>query len=259
MSGEFLFLGTGGSMGVPVMGCRCPVCRSDNPKNKRTRSGGLLRGNGVTILIDASQDIRDQALRYSVMGIDAALITHAHHDHVAGIDDLRAFFFEKKEPIPCYMSQETLADLKIRYPYIFQPKGEPSTLLPKFTLHILEGERGDVEIAGIPLRYFSFTQVGMKVTGFRVGNLAYLSDIKEYPDSIFFDIAGVDTLIISALRYDTSSIHFSVDEAIEFARRVEADNTYLTHISHDIEHKRGEEDLPQGIQIAYDGLKVRWN
>ncbi|GAB4233085.1 MAG: MBL fold metallo-hydrolase [Chlamydiales bacterium] len=240
-------------MGVPVIGCSCEVCRSSLPHNQRTRSGSLITINDKKILIDASQDFRDQALRFHLASIDAIFFTHAHYDHTAGIDDLRAY----KKKLPCYMSRSTYEDLKGRYGYIFEKrKKERKTLVSDFEISFLGEERGSVDICAVSFNYMTYEQVGMPVNGFVLGNLGYVSDIKTYPTTIFEDLKGVEILIVSALRQAPSHIHFSIDEAIDFSRMVGAKKTYLTHLSHEIEHEKTQRSLPENVFLAYDGLEV---
>jgi len=258
MSGTFLFLGTGGSMGIPVIGCDCAVCQSHHPKNNRTRSGGLLTIGEKRVLIDASQDLRSQALKHRIEEIDLVIFTHSHHDHVAGIDDLRPFFFGGKGPLPCYLSEETHRDLTLRYSYIFKPKPVKGALLPKFDLHLFEGDRGTTSLFGKEMRYFTYLQSGMKVNGFKIGNFAYLSDIKDYPETLFEDIAGAEILVLSALRDTPSTFHFTVEEAVAFAEKAGARETWLTHIAHDLDHEKTEAVLPENVRLAYDGLQIQY-
>jgi len=256
MKGTLLIMGTGGSMGIPVIGCRCPVCTSTNSRNKRSRSACVVKANQKTILIDASADFRFQALNHDLRTLDAVIFTHAHQDHVGGIDDLRPYFFYHLGPIPCYMSPETAEDVQERFAYIFETKNRSPSLLPKLDVRLFDGERGTLEIEGIPFRYFTYSQVGMPVNGFVIGDLAYVSDIKEYPDTIFEDLKGVKTLIVSALRKEGNPIHFTVDEAVAFSRKVGPEETWLTHIAHELDHDKANSELPEGIQMAYDGLEL---
>lgn len=256
MEGSFLFLGTGASMGVPVIGCNCEVCLSPSPFNKRLRSASLIEIGDKKILLDIGPDFRVQALKFNISSIDALIVTHSHNDHISGLDDLRALFRKTTHSIPLYLSKETLLSLTQKFDYIFiNPENNP-TLLPSFDIHLLEKDRGDIEIVGNMIKYFTYEQSDMTVNGFRFGNLAYLSDIKNYPESIFEDIQGIETLIISSLRLTPSFLHFSVDEAIAFSRKAHAKKTYLTHTAHELDYDKTESYLPEDIRLAYDGLKV---
>lgn len=250
MHGRLLILGSGGSMGVPVIGCDCPVCTSTDPKNKRTRTAALLVYNGRQILIDSGPDFRIQALNCQLKHLDGVILTHAHYDHTAGLDDLRPLMYRAGKPIPTLMSKSTLDDLKIRFYYFFEREH------PKLSIELLEAQSGVQQFLGITFQYFTYTQLGMDVNGFRVGDIAYVSDIKEYSNDIFKSLYGVKVLILSALRHTASPVHLSVDEAIEFANKCRAEKTYLTHIAHDLDHNKTEAYLPPNVRMAYDGLEI---
>ncbi len=254
--GRLLFLGTGGSMGVPVIGCSCAVCQSEHPYNKRLRTSALLSIGNKNFLIDAGPDIRQQLLNAHVMQLDALILTHAHYDHTAGLDELRAFFFKRRSALPCLLSSDTLSEIRERFSYLFKPIHQAKTLLTQFDCHVLPSKRGLVNFVGLPVRYNSYLQAGMAVNGFRFGNLAYLTDIREYSDSIFEDLEGIELLVISALRETPSHLHFSVDEAVAFSQRVQARETYLIHLAHEIDYSKISQLLPQGVYLAYDGLNI---
>jgi len=256
---NILFLGTGGSMGIPVVGCHCAVCKSLACVNKRNRPSVLLSVNEKNILIDAGPDFRTQALKHRIDRLDGIILTHAHNDHTAGIDDLRVFYMWTRKALPCLMSSDTACEIKSRYKYIFSPNPDQKGLVSKLSCEILDEDRGIKTFLGIPCRYFSFFQAGMKVTGFRFGDLGFVSDIKVYPETIFEDLAGVNTLVLSALRFESSYMHFSIDEALAFAAKVGAKKTWLTHIAHEIEHVSTNQLLPSNMSLAYDGLTVNFN
>lgn len=256
MEGKLLFLGTGGSMGIPVIACDCPVCTSTSPKNQRLRPSALLQAGGKQILIDCGPDFKQQAIKYKINQLDGLILTHAHNDHTASLDELRVYCLKSGKPLPCLLSPETAADIKNRFYYLFEEKEPYKGLLSRFTFQPLDGIRGEVDFLGLKMHYFSFYQLGMRVDGFRIGDLAYVSDIKVYPESIFNDLKGVRTLVISALRFQPSPMHFNVDEAIAFAKIVGAENTWFMHIAHELDHAIGSEYLPPGIKLAYDGLEL---
>jgi len=258
MKAEFTLLGTGASMGVPVIGCKCATCTSKNPKNKRLRTSALIQVKGKNILIDVGPDFRMQALRSQIDHLDGLILTHLHYDHIAGIDELRLFNIKQKTQIPCLLSKENLTELNNRYKYIFASIKPKDSLSVKFDYHVLEEDSGMTNFLGLNLAFFSYFQGTMKVNGFRFGNLAYVTDIKKFDSSIFDYLNGVDTLVLSALRFESSPIHFNLDNAIEFAKKVGAKQTFLTHIAHEVEHAAANRYLPENISCGYDGQKIHF-
>ncbi len=256
MQGRFLFLGTGGSSGIPMIGCKCDVCQSASPYNKRLRSAGLIQVQDKNYLIDVGPDFRAQALKYNIDRLNAVLLTHAHADHIGGIDDLRAYYFLGKKRMPCFLSQETFEEVKMRYHYMLQPIAEGKSLSAQLDFQILTDDFGTFDVDGVKIDYFSYFQTGTQVTGYRIGNFAYVSDIREYTDQIFESLKGVETLVLSALRHTPSKMHFSIEEAIAFSRRTSAKITYLTHIAHDLEYAATNALLPPEVRMSYDGLEI---
>lgn len=254
MGNSLLFLGTGGSMGIPVIGCDCSVCLSDNPKNKRLRPSVLLQIGHKNIVVDPGPDFRQQALKFYIDKLDGVILTHAHEDHVGGIDDLRIYILKYHQPIPLLLSQETLEDLEKRFYYIFHQTGQG--VVTKFAPQVLREERGDTRFLDLPIRYFSYNQSGMKVTGFRMGEVAYVTDISESSGQMIEDLKGVQTLIVSALRHTPSEPHFTIDQAVDFSRKVGAKKTYFTHLAHEVDHERVSALLPEGIELGFDGLRI---
>lgn len=257
-TGHFLFLGTGGSMGIPVIGCHCKVCQSDSPCNQRLRPSGLVTIGNKKLLIDCGPDFRLQALKYHIDKIDGLLLTHSHHDHVAGIDELRIYYLRSKQPIPCLLSKETSDEIRSRYSYIFEDMATQEKLTARLDLQIFEDSFGVISFQGIKVGYVLYEQGGMQVSGYRLGNFAYISDIKHYPETIFDHLKGVKTLVVSALRFDPSLMHFNITDAIAFANRVGAHQTWLTHISHELDHEEANAFLPSNIRMAYDGLEFNF-
>ncbi len=243
-------------MGIPVIGCTCKVCTSLIPQNKRLRPAGLIDINGKRFLIDVGPDFREQALKYGITHLDGLLLTHVHFDHIAGIDDLRALYFIHKTKTSCLLSKETLDELKVRYHYLFKPMKEYSTLSAQIEFVSLDKDFGERDFQGIKIEYMSYYQAQTKVTGFRIGDFAYVSDIRTYSEEILHSLEGVKTLVVSALRERPSAVHFSVDEAVEFAQKVGAKKTYFTHIAHELDHLETNKKLPHGIELGYDGLQL---
>lgn len=259
MKGRWLFLGTGSSMGVPQIGCKCSVCQSEDPCNKRLRPSALIQVKKKNLLIDVGPDFRYQALRSTMSHIDGLFLTHCHYDHIAGLDDLRTFNFLQKSTIPCLLSQETFSLLKKRYEYLFSPKEQNGNYSASFTYQILEKEAGKTTFIDLPIQYFSYFQAEEKVTGIRIGDLAYISDIKDFPKNIFQHLQGLNYLILSSVRKKSSRVHFNIEEALLFADQVKAKKTFLTHLSHEIDHEIVQKELPNSVFLAYDGLELTFS
>ncbi|MBI2810223.1 MAG: MBL fold metallo-hydrolase [Candidatus Melainabacteria bacterium] len=256
MQGRFLFLGTGGSTGVPMIGCGCEVCHSTSTFDKRLRSSGLIKIQDKNFLIDVGPDFRIQALHHKIQHLTGVLLTHAHADHIAGMDDLRAYYFKDKKKVPCVLSNETFEEVKVRYHYMLQPAVKGKSLAAQLDFSLLPDDFGVLEFEGVRIHYMTYYQQQMKVTGFRIGNFAYISDIREYSDRVIEMLDGVETLVLSALRHTPNAMHFSVEEAVAFSRRVGATTTYLTHIAHDLGHEATNAMLPSDVRMSYDGLEI---
>lgn len=246
-------------MGVPVVSCSCAVCSSADSRNKRLRPSALLTIGHKRLLIDCGPDFRMQALSVPVEELDGVILTHAHHDHTAGVDDLRIFSLRTDRAMPVLLSPETAKDITRRFYYLFDENNPFKPYMTRLNFQYFDRDRGNVVFQDVPIRYFSYQQGGMRVNGLRIGSLGFVSDIRDYPETIFEDLAGVETLVISALRFSSSPLHFSVDEAIAFATRVGADKTWFTHIAHELDHEATNAYLPKNIRLAYDGLKLEFN
>lgn len=257
--GRFLFLGTGGAAGVPQIGCRCAVCLSKDPLNKRLRAAGLMTLGKSHILIDAGPDLREQALTYHIDDLAAVLLTHSHADHVAGIDDLRPYYFLHKKKLPCVLSNETYAEVKIRYHYLLEAISSSKSISAQIEFQVLPSDFGVYEVAGVEMNYFSYYQVGTKVTGFRLGSFAYVTDIRTYSNQVLQALKGVDILVLSAPRREGNHAHWGLDEAVDFSHKVAAKKTYVTHITHDLEHHALSQELPTDVSLAHDGLEITFN
>ena len=251
------FLGTGTSFGVPQIGCDCAVCRSTDPRDKRTRSGAVLEAEGSTILIDTPPELRLQLISAGFSRIDAVVYTHEHADHINGIDDLRVFSVRQRKPLPLYGPKETLDRLRASFNYIFDDAVMPyeGTSKPRLTLHPTEPDRG-IRIAGIDVLPLAFQHGHLRVFGYRFGNLAYITDIKEIPAAERARLKGLDVLVLNALWWRPHPTHLSISEAIETAQELGARRTYLTHLTHETGHSELETQLPAGVWPAYDGLTV---
>src|SRR3989344_4683064 len=254
MQANFTFLGTGASSGSPRVGCSCEICLSSSLRNQRLRPYGVVRIGDRSLLLDVGPDFRQQALKYRLGALSGLLLTHTHYDHIAGLDELRAFNFSQKKPFPCLLSKESLDELKVRYYYLFKKRGEGESDTVELDCQILPGDAGVIDFLGVSVHYMSYWQGGMKVNGYRIGNFAYVSDIREYDGSIFVALKGVQKLVLSALRKEPNRVHLSLDEAVAFARKVGAEQTWLTHLSHSVDHETACSSLPSDVQPGYDGL-----
>lgn len=249
---ELLFLGTGFSLGVPVVGCKCKVCTSTNPYNKRMRPSLLVELDGKRILIDAPPDFRSVALKYDIHTLDGVLLTHLHYDHMGGFDDLRVFGFFQKKALPVLLSKSTHEEIQKRFDYLFKCEEAKH-----FALHILPNEFGEISFLGFRIKYFTYYQGKTAVTGYRIGNFAYVTDIFRYNEQVIERLKGVQILIISALKPKRTAVHFGIEDAIEFSNKINPDKVFLTHISHDIDYDEQRKDLPSNVFLSYDGLKVQ--
>ena len=250
------FLGTGTSQGVPVIGCDCAVCASVDPRDKRSRSSIHVRTPECSWVIDTGTDFRFQCLRERIKSIDAVVYTHSHTDHIMGFDDLRAFCYSGRK-IPIYAAPETMKDLKRVFNFAFNGENMfPGYVLPE--PHEVEGPfmLGKTELVPLPVKHGN-----ARVNGYlfqRAGRrfAAYLSDCKEIPADVIEQIRGTEILIIDALRHREHPTHLSVGEALEIAKLVKPGQTWFTHICHELPHEETERNLPPGVRIACDGLKL---
>ena len=251
------FLGTGTSFGVPQIGCACAVCRSTDPHDKRTRSGALIQVGDATILIDTPPELRLQLIAAGVGRVDAVIYTHEHADHTAGIDDLRMFSVRARRALPIYGPGETLERLQASFPYIFDATVRPyeGTSKPSLETHAVEPGR-PFAAAGLEVLPLAFWHGHLRVFGYRIGRLAYITDVKMVPPNEREQLRGVDVLVLNALWWRPHPTHLSIAEAIEAARDIGARRTYLTHLTHETGHAELEAQLPAGVAPAYDGLTV---
>ncbi|MBK1789969.1 MBL fold metallo-hydrolase [Persicirhabdus sediminis] len=251
------FLGTGTSTGVPVIGCDCPVCTSDDPRNIHTRSSVYLDTPAGKILVDSGPDLREQALRENLRQVDAVLYTHAHLDHITGFDDLRAFCWRREDPLPMYGSNACIDELKRVFSWAFAKsnthggyiKPDPICFTGPFQLDQLRITPLLVNHASVETHGYRFDYPG-------AASIAYISDVKSIPAQTIIQLENIDILIIDALKEGEHPTHMGVQEAIDTAEKVNAKQVYLTHISHSIDYAELEAKLPPHIHIAYDGLKI---
>ena len=248
------FLGSGTSTGVPVVGCHCDVCESENPKNKRLRQSVKIEHAGKTFLIDTTPDLRTQLLRDPTPRIDFILFTHAHADHMMGLDDIRPYNFFYRCSIPAFANAATAKGIRRAFSYIWDGDSQMGGGKPQLDLHEIDGpfEFEGVRIVPIPVRHGDWT-----ILGYRIGPFAYITDTNGIPEASRQLLQGVDTLAIDGLRLSPPhSTHFIISEAIEAARSVGPRLTYLIHLSHDVDHDAVEATLPPAVKLAYDGLTL---
>ena len=252
------FLGTGTSFGVPVIGCRCAVCHSADPRDRRTRHGALLEDGGRRLLVDTPPELRLQLVAAGVRDVDAVFYTHTHADHVHGVDDLRVFSERTGRPLDVWAHEQDAAVLASRFAYVFDPSIRPveGTSKPEAELHYYRSYE-PLSVAGFELLPLPVPHGFAKVHGFRCGGLGYVTDAKRLPPQTEEALRGVRLLVLNALWFDTPHpTHFSVEEACETAARLGAERTFLTHLSHRTSAAELDQRLPPGIFAAYDGLAV---
>jgi phosphoribosyl 1,2-cyclic phosphate phosphodiesterase len=247
------FLGTGTSQGVPVIACDCEVCTSADKHDKRLRTSILLEGDGKIIAIDSGPDFRYQMLRANVKHLDAIVFTHEHKDHVAGMDDIRAFNYKQHGPVDVYADMRVQTALRREFPYIFDDKGYPG--IPQInlkTITLAPFDIGEVHITPVEVMHYK-----LPVKGYRIKDFTYITDAKTVSDVEKEKIRGSSILVINALQKEKHISHFTLNEAITFAMDIGAEKTYLTHISHRLgKHADISKELPAGIELAYDGLQL---
>lgn len=245
-------LGSGTSTGVPAIGCDCAVCTSGDPRDKRTRSSILLTINGANILIDTSTDLRYQALKNGIKRLSAVLFTHAHADHVHGIDELRSFNFLQQEAISCHGDKETLKRIKTMFAYIFKEYRQGGGI-PRLTLKEV---KGDFELGGRRFVPVEVLHGDLPILGYRVANIAYVTDCSGIGPESMEKLKNLDLFILGALRYRPHSTHFSLSEALDVVKILKPKRTLFTHMGHEISYVKTSAELPDGVELAYDGMSI---
>lgn len=247
------FLGTGTSQGVPVIACSCEVCTSADPRDNRLRSAIMIESDDKTIVIDSGPDFRYQMLRENVKKLDAIVFTHEHKDHIAGMDDIRAFNYFQNAPVDIYATERVQIALRREFAYVFAEFKYPG--IPQVNIHTIDHNPFNIgNIRFIPVEVMHYK---LPVLGFRINDFTYITDAKTVAQSEVEKIKGTKTLVINALQTESHISHFTLDEALLFAQEVGAEKTYLTHISHRLgRYEDISAQLPAGIELAYDGLKL---
>ncbi|HPN69582.1 MAG TPA: MBL fold metallo-hydrolase [Saprospiraceae bacterium] len=251
---KLIFLGTGTSQGVPVIGCDCHVCVSTDPKDKRFRTSAYMESEGSHIVIDVSPDFRSQMLAANIKKVDAILFTHEHNDHVAGLDDVRPFNFMDQKPMKIFGEQRVIDDIKNRFAYVFNENPYPGA--PRVDVHTIE-DNTTFKIEQTNILPVRIHHGKLPILGYRIENTAYLTDVKQIPESEFAKLQDLEVLIISALRIEPHYSHNSLSESLEIIKRLKPQKAYLTHMSHHIgRHVEIQALLPENVFAAYDGLTL---
>ena len=247
------FLGTGTSQGVPVIGCECKVCKSLDFRDKRLRTSIHLETNGISLVIDTGPDFRIQMLRTGIKRLDAVLFTHEHKDHTAGLDDIRPFNFSQQMDIPIFARRQVLDQIHREFSYIFSAKKYPG--VPQ--VDPIEISENPFQINGVSILPIPVLHYKLPVLGFRFGDFSYITDANFIPDESLKLLEGTEILVLNALQKESHISHFTLEEAVEMAKKIGAKQTFFTHISHRLGlHDQVESELPQGIALAYDGLEL---
>ncbi len=250
---KITFLGTGTSQGIPVLTCQCHVCTSQDVRDRRYRTSAMLSTEATNVVIDAGPDFRSQILKTNLRRLDAVFLTHAHHDHVSGMDDVRAFNYSQKMAIPVFGNRECLRHVSRYYDYAFEDDKYPG--VPEFDMKELGNESvmiGDMEILPIPVMHGK-----LPILGYRSGNVAYITDASLIPESSLQLLSGIQVLVVNALRHRQHHSHFNIQQALEVIQQIQPRRAFLTHISHVAgAHAEITAELPENVEPAYDGLSI---
>ncbi|WP_240490364.1 MBL fold metallo-hydrolase [Planctopirus hydrillae] len=256
MERSMILLGTGTSHGVPIIGCHCPICLSENPRNRRTRSGVAVEAPEGLFLIDTSPELRIQLIREKIDLVHAAIYTHSHADHIFGLDDLRLFGYRLNRPIPLYCEEIVEQQLRAAFSYAFVP---PPPDLHMGAVPMLKFERLSLEpfqLLGLNILPIRLMHGKLPVLGFRIGNVAFCTDVSFIPEESLERLMGLDVLIIDALRDTPHATHFGIPQALEIIRLTQPQRAFLTHVSHHLDYETTNKRLPPHVELAYDGLRI---
>lgn len=240
-------------MGVPTLGCDCKVCTSEDPRDNRLRPAVMVTYDSHTVLIDTTPDFRQQALRFGIRRIDAILFTHAHADHIMGLDDVRPINLRQRHPIPIFGASETLETIRRSFSYIFE-NANPESTIPNLSSHPLSCE--GVDLFGVRFVPVVLNHGRSQIYGYKFGSAAYLTDHSTIPESSLEQLYGLDVLFLDALRHKPHPTHSTVQQSLGYVQQLSPRRAFFTHISHDLAHERTEETLPPNVRLAYDGLRI---
>ena len=255
---ELILLGTGTSVGVPVIGCECEVCTSPNPRNHRTRTGVAVSAPEGVVVIDTPPELRLQLVRERIPLVHAAVFTHAHADHIFGLDDLRICGHRLDRPIPLYCEEPVEAQIRRAFNYAFAQADPEAHKFATPNLRFVRIGVEPFEVLGLTVRPIRLHHGKLPVLGFRIGDVAFCTDVSAIPQESWPLLEGLDVLVIDALRDQPHETHFSVGQALEVVDRVRPRRTYFTHVSHSLEYDQTNARLPQGVELAYDGLRLAY-
>ncbi len=253
---QLTMLGVGSSAGTPMVGCSCATCISNNPRNKRTRCSSLITlDSGENILIDTGPDLRTQSLRENIQRVDAVLYTHTHADHLHGIDDLRAFCQIQRKQIPLYAKEDAVAHITQKFGYVLR---EPSDY---WDLPVLRTEtvHGPFELFGMQITPIPVLHGRGQILGYRIGNFAYMTDVSEIPKSSLWLLGGLDVVLLDCLREASHPTHINIEQSLDYIGRIKAKQSYMIHMTHELEYASLSDKLPKGVFVGYDGLKLDIN
>ncbi|MGP0629274.1 MBL fold metallo-hydrolase [Nitrospina sp. 32_T5] len=251
---KLVFLGTGTSTGVPTICCPCDVCRSDDPRNKRLRASVMVQNNGFNLLIDTSTDLRQQCLNHDIDRIHAVLYTHHHADHVHGIDELRVFNFFHKTVIPCYGNAMTLEAIQRNFNYIFNGHKPMGGGIPQLDPIVIESN--PFELGGLNVLPVDITHGNMTILGYRINDVAYVTDCSGIPEESVEKLKGLDVLVLNALGFEPHPTHFCLDDALKAIDMLKPKRAILTHINHKFDHESVNKELPENVELAFDRMEV---
>jgi phosphoribosyl 1,2-cyclic phosphate phosphodiesterase len=251
---KITFLGSGTSQGVPVIGCTCEVCQSLDYRDKRLRTSIRVEVDGQSFIVDTGPDFRQQMLRENIRRVDAVIFTHAHRDHTAGLDDVRAYNFLQEMDMPVYGTEPVLDQLRIEYAYAFAKDAYPG--IPRLTLNQIDN--APFSVNGVSITPLPVLHLKLPVLGFRFGNFSYITDANFIPEETMERLQGTETLVLNALQIQPHVSHFNLAEAVKMVDKIQPKKTYFTHISHKLGlHSYVEKNLPDDISLAYDGMEIQ--